>query len=99
MATPTGTSGMKQSKLEDLYRTAQDDIQVGGYMLISSPGPYQEWIWGRGRGGAPGPELVHHPPPPPPVSSWKSFVTGELACTPLSSQAMSNMHMTLKNLF
>ena len=30
-ASPTGASGMKQSKLEDLYRTAQDDIQVGGY--------------------------------------------------------------------
>ena len=29
-AMPTDASGMKQSKLEDLYKTAQDDIQVLG---------------------------------------------------------------------
>lgn len=33
-ATPTGVSEIKQSKLEDLYKTEQDDIQVGRLKFI-----------------------------------------------------------------
>lgn len=39
-ATPTGVSGMKQSKLEDLYKPAQDDIQVGDIIVIIVHGVY-----------------------------------------------------------